>query len=119
MSISKCSAAVSVAVEDVTARLSPHWVKNEEKYRGLALACKNIDSFMKDFDATKLIVEVSGEREIIISVETTLVSVCDKKHPFFSLTKNTTGFGFRVSDEGEIVTEFIFQSIWDRNPEKI
>ena len=110
-----CFDVVSEVVSEAGNQFSPTWKIKETDYKILEQYCQYIDRLADEFEAEYYAVEVCPyDKTVSISVETPDISICEKEHYFFSLIKRTVRFGFSSSENGSLLTHFVFPRLWER-----
>lgn len=113
--IVKCFDAVSMVVEEATSQFAPIWKINNERYRILKQYCSAIDSIASEFEGKSFGVDIDDVKKTIkIDVECSDMTVDTKSHKYFSLAQRALSIGFRASDSGNLIVEFVFPTVWDR-----
>lgn len=111
----KCFDVVSSVVEEANERFAPLWKMDEEKYDILENYCEVIDKLIEDSDGISFDVEVDEiKMTIAVEIETADVVITDRKSPVYELFKRAISAGFRQSEEGNVITKFVFPSIWEK-----
>lgn len=111
----KCYDTVSMVIDEATSRFAPLWKENRESKRILAQYCRVIDDLVNEFDGESLEVDVDEiQMTISIKIECQDITLESQKHKYYGLASRAVSFGFSVSNNGNLVVEFVFPSIWER-----
>lgn len=111
----KCFDVVFEVTEEANKRFAPLFKINNERLDVLKQYCGVIDSLIKEFDGESIDVEVSEEdMTVCIQIECCDLSIEDKQHLYYKLIEKTLSFGFKHSDEGNVIVEFVFPSLWEK-----
>lgn len=112
----KCFDVVTMVVEDASEEFRPIWRINNERLEILKSYCDIIDMMSDEFDGESFEVEVDEiTMEVIISLECAEVIIESASHPFYEIIKRTVRYGFGVSEEGNLLINFTFPSLWDKD----
>lgn len=111
----KCFDVVSMVVEEATSQFAPLWKVNNERYKILKQYCEVIDSLASEFDGESFEADIDDIKMTIgIKMECKDMTIKSQTHKYYSLAQRAVSFGFSAADNGNIVVEFVFPSVWDK-----
>ena len=114
-SFAKCFDVVSMVVEEAATQFAPLWRINDERCKILKQYCGAIDSLAAEFDGESFEVDIDDIKMTIgIKMECKDMTIESQTHKYYSLAQRAVSFGFSASENGNLVAEFVFPSIWDK-----
>lgn len=116
MEIIRCYDVASTVIEEATKRFSPLWKIDEEKLDIFEEYCDAIDQLAKEFDGESFDVEVNEtSMEIAVRVECNVpLLIKSQEDIFYELVKRAVRYSFSVSEDGNLLVEFIFPNLWEK-----
>jgi len=114
-SLVKCFDVVSMVTEEVTSQFAPIWKVNKESERILKQYCSVLDSISDEFGGISFEVDVDDiKMTISIKMECSDMVLESQTHKYYELAQRAISFGFSQSEEGNLLVEFVFPSIWEK-----
>lgn len=115
MSFIKCFDIASMVIDDATERFRPSMRLNHERVGIFKQYCSALDELSNEFEGESFEVEVNEiTMEITVSLECDEVVIESSNHVFYELVKRAVKYGFRTSEEGNLIIKFVFPSLWDK-----
>ena len=111
----KCFEVVSSAVEEADKKFGPLWQINEENYDILREYCGAIDQISDESAGVFFNVDVHDRiKTVSIKLGCHTMLLENMLHVYYSLILRAVKFGFSATDDGFLVLEFEFPSVWNR-----
>lgn len=111
----KCFDVVSMVIDEATAQFAPVWTANRENKKILEQYCEAIDELAKEFQGISYEVNVDTIKMTIgIKMECGDIILNSKTNTYYKLAQRAISFGFSQSEDGNLVAEFVFPSIWEK-----
>ena len=116
MSFVTCFDAVSFVLDDAQERFGASWKLNNNELKRLKLDCSEMDAVVQEFNCESVEAEIDEE-----TMELTVSLACEemtfeygRSNPFFKVIQRTSAFGFKQSDDGNLVAFFRYGSLFSR-----
>lgn len=105
-----------MVVDEATAQFAPIWKINQEKYKILKQYCSVLDSLATEFYGESFEVDIDDiKMTISVKMECQDMTIESQVHKYYSLAQRAISFGFSCSENGNLVVEFVFPSVWDKS----
>lgn len=114
MNYVNCFDVVSMVVDEATAQFTPIWKINNDDYRILQQYCRALDALASEFDGETFEVSINDDKTVSIMMECEDMTIKTRVHDYYELAQRAVSFGFSVSEDGDLVIEFVFPSVWEK-----
>ena len=115
----KCFDAVTMVTDEATSQFAPMWRENKESKRILEQYCRAIDALSGEFGGMSFEVEADDiKMTITIKLECSDMTIKAQKYKYYELAQRALSFGFSVSESGNLVAQFVFPGIWEKNVQR-
>lgn len=113
----KCFDVVESVIDEATTRFAPTFRENKDNKHILKTYCDALDKIIDDISGNSIEVEVDEiKMTISIAIGCDEVIIYPENDLFYKLAERSVTLGFYPDeDDGSMVMEFVFPSIWEKN----
>ena len=111
-----CYDAVSFVLDDVQERFGASWKVNNNKLKKLKMNCNELDSVAQEFNCEAVEAEIDED-----TMGLTISLLCEemtfeygRSNPFFKAIQWTNSFGFKQSEDGNLLVFFRYDGLFSR-----